>query len=257
MPPLTRCDMKKLASQTSSGPHKSVWPPLDLKRSGPRQAHSHAFCRQGRRGRQRAFRCRVLTSTSGRRHSRQPLVFESGDADGILHTTEVAFLPMPWLDASATARSDLECSTRMPPYGVTRVNASARVVDRYRIARAAPVCAVELEFFLIDVRAASFRCPLCRGRQNAARRLKPCRSARSTSSIEFFTDLMTPAKRWISPPPTAISRQSPASLRNHLITVTMPLRAADMRGCSKMLVQRALARRQALPRSLWRNRYED
>ena len=28
-----------------------------------------------------------------------PLVFESGDADGILHPTERGFLPMPWLDA--------------------------------------------------------------------------------------------------------------------------------------------------------------
>ena len=79
-----------------------------------------------------------------------PLVFESGDADGILHPTERGFLPMPWLDAPSALLPIWMFHEDGRPYGGDPRHALRAVVDRYKSRGLTPVCAVELEFFLID-----------------------------------------------------------------------------------------------------------
>ena len=79
-----------------------------------------------------------------------PLVFDTGDRDGILYPTDRGFVPMPWLSSSAALlpawmfREDGQ-----PFYGDPR-HALASVLARYEERGWRPVVATELEFYLID-----------------------------------------------------------------------------------------------------------
>lgn len=45
-----------------------------------------------------------------------PLVFEQGDADGVLKPTERGFMPMPWLEAPTALLPDLDVYSTGTPY---------------------------------------------------------------------------------------------------------------------------------------------
>jgi len=62
-----------------------------------------SFCRQGRRGSRHALSDVVLNSTSGAKTSTTARWYsKSGDADGILHPTGVAFCGCRGLDAASS-----------------------------------------------------------------------------------------------------------------------------------------------------------
>ena len=79
-----------------------------------------------------------------------PLVFESGDADGILKPTERGFMPMPWLDAPTALLPIWMFRENGKPYEGDPRHALAAVIERYKARGLTPVCAMELEFYLID-----------------------------------------------------------------------------------------------------------
>ena len=89
-----------------------------------------------------------------------PLVFDSGDADGVLKPTERGFLPMPWLDAPTALLPIWMFHESGAPYEGDPRHALARVIDRYRAHGLTPVCAVELEFYLIDDSGRKLQVPI-------------------------------------------------------------------------------------------------
>jgi glutamine synthetase len=79
-----------------------------------------------------------------------PLVFEQGDADGVLKPTERGFMPMPWLEAPTALLPIWMFRENGQPYEGDPRHALRAVVERYKARGLTPVCAMELEFFLID-----------------------------------------------------------------------------------------------------------
>ena len=78
-----------------------------------------------------------------------PLVFETGDADGVLKPTERGFMPMPWLSAPSALLPIWMFREDGSPYDGDPRQALRAVLDRYKARGLAPVGAVEFEFFLI------------------------------------------------------------------------------------------------------------
>jgi len=79
-----------------------------------------------------------------------PLVFESGDADGVLSPTERGPVPMPWI-ATPTALVPMALYTDDgAPFAGDPRHALAAVLERYAARRWKVVAATEMEFTLID-----------------------------------------------------------------------------------------------------------
>ncbi len=79
-----------------------------------------------------------------------PLVFESGDADGVLRPTARGPVPMPWI-ATPTALVPMALYTDDgTPFGGDPRHALASVLDRYAERGWQVVAATEMEFTLID-----------------------------------------------------------------------------------------------------------
>ena len=68
-----------------------------------------------------------------------PLVFQSGDPDGLLLPTERGFMPMPWLEAPTGLLPLWMFHADGTPYDGDPRQALARVVDRYKAAGLTPV----------------------------------------------------------------------------------------------------------------------
>ncbi|WP_281967535.1 glutamine synthetase family protein [Roseovarius nanhaiticus] len=79
-----------------------------------------------------------------------PLLFETGDADGIMRPTSRGPVPLPWLDsAQPLVPMQMYLEDGTPFYGDAR-HALARVLDRYAARGWRVVAATELEFTLVD-----------------------------------------------------------------------------------------------------------
>ena len=79
-----------------------------------------------------------------------PLVFATGDADGILRPTDRGAVPMPWLsNPSALVPMAMETAPGVPFEGDPR-NALARIVAKYTARGWSVMAATEMEFTLID-----------------------------------------------------------------------------------------------------------
>ncbi|MFK7753979.1 MAG: glutamine synthetase family protein [Sedimentitalea sp.] len=79
-----------------------------------------------------------------------PLVFESGDADGVLRPTERGAVPMPWLETpSALVPMAMYTETGAPFAGDPR-HALATVLERYSANGWQVLAATEMEFTLVD-----------------------------------------------------------------------------------------------------------
>ena len=118
-----------------------------------------------------------------------PLVFESGDADGVLKPTERGFMPMPWLDAPSALLPIWMFREDGRPYPGDPRHALRAVLDRYKARGLTPVCAVELEFFLIDDSGRNLQVPIS-PRSGKRRKAAETMSIRALDQFDlFFTDL--------------------------------------------------------------------
>jgi glutamine synthetase len=174
-------------------------------RAGARQAHAGALCRQGGEEGTR-FPLSVLNlDIWGEDIDDSPLVFETGDADGVLRPTERGFLPMPWLEAPTALlpiwmfhEDGRPLRRSAPRAGARRAPLQARGLT--------PVVATELEFYLIDDSGkASCACrpqpPLGQAAQGAE-----TLSMRALDAFDtFFTDLYDACEAMDIPADTAIS----------------------------------------------------
>ena len=88
-----------------------------------------------------------------------PLVFASGDADGVLLPTGRGAVPMPWLEsASALVPMWMFTDDRAPCEGDPR-HALDRVLDRYAERGWSVLAAIELEFYLAEATGEGIAAP--------------------------------------------------------------------------------------------------
>lgn len=185
-----------------------------------------------------------------------PLVFETGDRDGVLKPTERGFVPMPWLDAPSALLPIWMFHEDGRPYEGDPRHALNQVLDRYRARGLKPVCAVELEFFLIDDSGDTLSIP-------ASPRSGKRRNAAETMSIRaldqfdsFFTDLYEACEEMDIPADTTISESGMGQFELNLMHCDDALRAADDAWLFKMLVK-GLARRHGFCASFMAKPYND
>lgn len=166
-----------------------------------------------------------------------PLVFESGDPDGLLMPTERGFLPMPWLDAPTGMLPLWMFHPDGRPYEGDPRQALARVVDRYKVAGLVPVIATELEFYLIDDSGRQLRVapsPKSGKRRTGGEVL----SLRALDTFDqFFTSLYDACETMDIPADTSISEAGPGQFEINLMHQADPLKAADDTWLFKMLVK--------------------
>ena len=185
-----------------------------------------------------------------------PLVFQSGDPDGLLLPTERGFMPMPWLDAPTALLPLWMFHTDGRPYDGDPRQALARVYDRYKAAGLTPVVATELEFFLIDDSGGQLRVPPS-PRSGKRRTGAETLSLRALDGFDrFFTALYDACEAMDIPADTAISEAAPGQFEINMMHQDDPLKAADDAWLFKLLVK-GLARQYGFAGSFMAKPYNE
>ena len=185
-----------------------------------------------------------------------PLVFQSGDPDGLLLPTERGFMPMPWLEAPTGLLPLWMFHPDGRPYDGDPRQALARVVERYEAAGLTPVVATELEFFLIDDSGGQLRVPPS-PRSGKRRTGAETLSLRALDAFDrFFTALYDAAEAMDIPADTAISEAAPGQFELNLMHQPDALKAADDAWLFKQLVK-GLARQYGFAGSFMAKPYEE
>lgn len=185
-----------------------------------------------------------------------PLVFESGDADGVLRPTERGFMPMPWLEAPTALLPIWMFREDGRPFDGDPRHALAKIVRRYKDIGLTPVVAMEMEFYLIDDSGRNLQVPLS-PRSGKRRKAAEMLSIRALDSFDvFFTDLYDACEAMDIPADTAVSESGLGQFEINLMHCDDPLRAADDAWLFKMLVK-GLARRHGFAASFMAKPYEE
>lgn len=184
-----------------------------------------------------------------------PLVFETGDVDGLLMPTERGFLPMPWLEAPTALLPIWMFHMDGRPYDGDPRQALARVVGRYSARGLTPVVATELEFFLIDDSGKTLRVPPS-PRSGKRRTGGEILSLRALDAFDkFFSALYDACEAMDIPADTAISEAGPGQFEINLMHQGDALKAADDTWLFKMLVK-GLARSHGFAASFMAKPYD-
>ena len=185
-----------------------------------------------------------------------PLVFDSGDADGVLKPTERGFMPMPWLEAPTALLPIWMFREDGRPYDGDPRQALRAVLDRYKARGLTPVVAVELEFFLIDDSGRNLQVPIS-PRSGKRRKAAETMSVRALDQFDiFFTDLYDACEEMDIHADTAISEAGLGQFEINLMHCDDALRAADDAWLFKMLVK-GMARRHGFAASFMAKPYDD
>ena len=183
-----------------------------------------------------------------------PLVFDKGDADGILLPTERGFIPMPWLEAPTALLPIWMFRENGKPYEGDPRHALRAVVERYKERGLTPVAAIELEFFLIDDSGKTLQVPPS-PRSGKRRKAAETLSIRALDAFDtFFTDLYDACEAMDIPADTSTSETGLGQFEVNLMHCDDALRAADDAWLFKMLVK-GLARRHGLAASFMAKPY--
>lgn len=185
-----------------------------------------------------------------------PLVFDSGDRDGVLKPTERGFMPMPWLDAPTALLPIWMFHEDGRPYEGDPRHALRGVLDRFKARGLTPVCAVEMEFYLIDDSGRNLQVPIS-PRSGKRRTAAETLSIRALDQFDtFFTDLYDACEEMDIPADTAISEAGLGQFEINLMHCDDALRAADDAWLFKMLVK-GMARKHGFAASFMAKPYED
>lgn len=184
-----------------------------------------------------------------------PLVFESGDRDGVLMPTDRGFVPMPWLtNPSALLPMWMFREDGTPFEGDPR-HSLRLVLDRFEARNWTPVVATELEFYLIDDAGDDLQPPP--SPRSGKRRLGgEVLSIRALDAFDtFFTELYDACEAMDIPAETAISE---AGMGQYEINLThgCAMKAADDSWLFKLLV-RGLARKHGFAASFMAKPYSE
>jgi glutamine synthetase len=173
---------------------------------------------------------------------KSPLVFATGDADGICESTGRGILPMDWT-AEPSGLIPLWLSEENgTPFGGDPRRALAAITQRFKNQGLTPVMAMELEFYLYDPTNPRPVAPLS---PVTGKRL----DADSVLSIDelddfgaFFRDVYAACAAQGVPADSAIAENGIGQFEINLLHVNDPLRAADDAVLFKRIV-RGLARK--------------
>jgi len=185
-----------------------------------------------------------------------PLVFETGDADGVLLPTERGYVPMPWLSTPSAILPLWSFHEDGTPFEGDPRHALAAVVARYKALGLTPVAATEMEFYLIDDSGKEIRQPKSprTGKRRAGAEIL---SLRALDAFDrFFNDLYDACDEMGIPAEAAISEGGLGQFEVNLEHVPDALKAADDAWLFKMLV-RGIARNHGMAASFMAKPYED
>ncbi len=185
-----------------------------------------------------------------------PLVFDTGDADGLLRPTERGFVPMPWLDTPTALLPVWMYTQEGHPFDGDPRHALAAVLARYAARGLTPVVATEMEFYLVDDSTRQLRQPKAPGhgkRRPGAETL----SMRALDAFDaFFTQLYDACEAMDIPAQTAISEAGIGQFEIDLAHQPDALKAADDAWLFKLLIQ-GQARKHGFAASFMAKPYPD
>ena len=185
-----------------------------------------------------------------------PLVFETGDSDGVLLPTERGYVPMPWLSSPSAILPLWSYHDDGRPFAGDPRHALANVLARYQERGLTPVVATEMEFYLVDDSGREIRepkSPRSGKRRDAAEIL----SLRALDAFDnFFNQLYDACEEMDIPAEAAISESGLGQFEINLEHQPDALKAADDAWLFKMLV-RGLARNHGMAASFMAKPYED
>ncbi len=182
---------------------------------------------------------RVLDVT-GRDVEETGLVWEDGDADRLAWPVPGTLLPTPWMGPAhgqfLTTLHELDGS----PCQVDPRNALARVLERFQADGFTPVCAIELEFFLLDRESALAGKPQPPVSLVSGARPKHYQAYLLQDTDDFapfFDDLYRAAEVQGLPAQTLISEYAPGQMEIGLLHRADGLKACDDAIMFKRLVK--------------------
>lgn len=185
-----------------------------------------------------------------------PLVFESGDADGVLRPTERGYVAMPWLSSPSAILPLWAFHEDGTPFAGDPRHALAQVVARYKALGLTPVAATEMEFYLIDDSGREIRQPKSprSGKRRAGAQILSLGALDAFDG--FFNELYDACEAMDIPAEAAISEGGIGQFEVNLEHVPDALKAADDAWLFKMLV-RGLARNHGMAASFMAKPYAD
>jgi len=185
-----------------------------------------------------------------------PLVFETGDADGLMLPTERGYVPMPWLAEPAALLPLWAHNNDGTPFAGDPRHALAKVLAGYAARGLTPVVATEMEFYLVDDSGKDIRQP--RSPRSGKRRSgHEILSLRALDAFDaFFNDLYAACEAMEIPAEAALSEGGEGQFEVNLEHVPDALKAADDAWLFKMLV-RGLARNHGMAASFMAKPYPD
>lgn len=185
-----------------------------------------------------------------------PLVFQSGDPDGVLKPTERGLLPAPWLETPTALLPVWMFTDDGRPFPGCPRHALAAVLDRFAARGLTPVVATELEFYLIDDRGPELRVPPS-PRSGKRRHQAEILALRQLDAWDgFLTALYDACEAMDIPADSTISEAGPGQFETNLMHQADAMKAADDAWLFKLLV-RGLARRHGFAASFMAKPYPD
>ncbi len=185
-----------------------------------------------------------------------PLVFETGDPDGVLMPTERGYVPMPWLSSPSALLPVWMYHEDGTAFAGDPRHALASVVARFAAHGLTPVVATEMEFYLIDDSGREIQQP--RSPRSGKRRPgSEILSLRALDAFDdFFTELYAACDAMNIPAEAASSEAGTGQFEVAIEHGPDALKAADDAWLFKMLV-RGLARKHGMAASFMAKPYED
>lgn len=185
-----------------------------------------------------------------------PLVFESGDADGMLLPTERGLVPMTWFETpSALLPLWMSLEDGTPFVGDPR-HALRLVLERYRQVGLTPVVATEMEFYLLDGKSVVPAPPISPLSGQPLQSMDVLALAGLDEFDAFFTDLYAACAAMNIPADAAISEGGLGQFEINLLHVDDALKAADDAWLFKLAV-RGVARKHGMAASFMAKPYAD
>jgi glutamine synthetase len=171
-----------------------------------------------------------------------PLVFESGDGDGVMRPTERGLIPMDWFETPSALLPLWMFDENGTPFSGDPRHALAAVLARYKARGLTPVIATEMEFYLLDGSAETPTPP----RSPLTGQSLSSMDVMSLNTLDafdgFFTDLYAACGVMGIPADAAIAEGGLGQFEINLMHVDDALRAADDAWLFKMAV-RGVARK--------------
>ncbi len=184
-----------------------------------------------------------------------PLVFQTGDRDGVLRPTERGFIPMPWLKTPSALIPVWMFSEDDTPFPGDPRHILADVLSRYAARGWQVTAATEMEFYLVDDSGETLRPPP--SPRSGKRRLGgEVYSIRALDAYDAFVTELYDACGAMGIPAEAASSESGLAQYEVNLLHGPAMKAADDAWLFKMLVK-GLARKHGMAATFMAKPYPD